>query len=54
MFQRLHPAGEYEGTGIGLTIVRRAVERMGGQVDFTSQPGQGTTFWLDLRRPDQP
>ena len=52
MFERIHPAAEYEGTGIGLTIVRKAVERMGGRVDFESEPGQGTTFWLELRRAD--
>src|SRR5439155_26519961 len=52
MFERIHPAAEYEGTGIGLTIVRKAVERMGGQVNFESKPGQGTTFWLELRKTD--
>ena len=48
----IHPAAEYEGTGIGLTIVRKAVERMGGRVNFESEPGQGTTFWLELRKTD--
>jgi signal transduction histidine kinase len=52
MFERIHPAAEYEGTGIGLTIVRKAVERMGGRVNFESKPGQGTTFWLELRKSD--
>ena len=52
MFERIHPAAEYEGTGIGLTIVRKAVERMGGRVNFESEPGQGTTFWLELRKTD--
>ena len=50
MFERIHPASEYEGTGIGLTIVRKAVERMGGRVDFKSELGQGTRFWLELRK----
>ncbi len=49
MFERIHPAAEYEGTGIGLTIVRKAVERMGGKVDFESEPGQGSKFWIELR-----
>lgn len=46
MFQRL--SNRYEGTGIGLTIVKKAVERMGGEVDFESVPGRGSTFWLEL------
>ena len=54
MFQRIHPASQYEGTGIGLTIVRRAAERMGGQVGFDSEPGKGSTFWIDLQRAEQP
>jgi len=49
MFERIHPAAEYEGTGIGLTIVRKAIERMGGKVDFESEPGQGSKFWIELR-----
>jgi PAS domain S-box-containing protein len=48
MFQRLHSPGVYEGTGIGLTIVRQAVERMGGTVGVQSAPGKGSRFWLDL------
>jgi signal transduction histidine kinase len=50
MFERIHPATEYEGTGIGLTIVQKAVERMGGHVDFQSKPGRGSKFWLELRK----
>jgi len=46
----LTPPSEYEGTGIGLTIVRKAVERMGGKVDFESEPGQGSKFWIELRK----
>ncbi|HUS37732.1 MAG TPA: ATP-binding protein [Verrucomicrobiae bacterium] len=48
MFERIHPAAEFEGTGIGLTIVRKAVERLNGQVGFKSTPGQGSKFWMQL------
>lgn len=50
MFQRLHSSGEYDGTGMGLTIVRKAVERMGGKVGVESEPGQGSRFWIELRK----
>jgi PAS domain S-box-containing protein len=49
MFQRLHRPDKYEGTGIGLAIVRKAVERMGGNVGVESEPGQGSRFWLELK-----
>jgi len=50
IFQRLNPAKTYEGTGIGLAIVQRAAERMGGQAGVESSPGRGSTFWLKLPR----
>jgi len=50
MFERLNSAEEYEGTGIGLAIVRKAVERMHGRVDYQSEPGHGTRFWIELRK----
>jgi PAS domain S-box-containing protein len=49
IFQSVHPLGAYEGTGIGLAIVRRAVERMGGRVGVQSEPGQGSRFWVELK-----
>jgi PAS domain S-box-containing protein len=52
MFQRMHSDQEYEGTGIGLAIVRKAVERMGGRVGLESEPGKGSTFWVELHKPD--
>src|SRR6267142_918776 len=49
MFQPLNPPGEYEGTGIGLAIVWKAVERMGGKVGVKSEPGRGSKFWIELK-----
>jgi len=50
LFERIHPAAEYEGTGIGLTIVRKAAERMNGQVGFESELGKGSSFWIQLTK----
>ncbi|HWD94284.1 MAG TPA: HAMP domain-containing sensor histidine kinase [Verrucomicrobiae bacterium] len=50
IFGRINPSGTYEGTGIGLAIVRKAAERMGGNVGVTSEPGKGSQFWLSLKK----
>ena len=47
-FERLHPETHYEGTGIGLSIVRKAVDRMGGTVGVESDGITGSQFWLEL------
>lgn len=46
IFERL--GSSYEGTGIGLTIVRKAIERMHGRIGVKSKPGSGSTFWIEL------
>jgi len=49
IFQRLNPAAETEGTGIGLTLCRRIVHRFGGAIWMESEPGKGTTMFFTLR-----
>jgi signal transduction histidine kinase/CHASE3 domain sensor protein len=48
VFERLHSAERYPGTGIGLAIVRKGLDRMGGQAGMKSQLGQGSRFWIAL------
>lgn len=51
MFQRLNP--DHDGTGIGLALVRKAVERMEGRAGVESEPGVGSRFWLELKIPGE-
>ncbi len=55
VFERLHGRGTYEGTGVGLAICQKIVDRHGGELDATSTPGEGSRFvvTLPLKQSDQ-
>jgi signal transduction histidine kinase len=53
VFQRLHGSAEYPGTGIGLAIVKKGVERLGGRVGVESASGEGSRFWIELAKGDR-
>jgi PAS domain S-box-containing protein len=52
IFERLHPPSEFPGTGIGLAIVHRAMERMKGRAGVEPGEREGSRFWIELPKPD--
>ncbi|MGZ5304491.1 MAG: sensor histidine kinase, partial [Bacteroidia bacterium] len=51
IFQRLHNSEKYPGTGIGLSLCKRIVERHGGDIWLESEPGNGTTVCFTIQKP---
>ncbi|MBD2441026.1 PAS domain S-box protein [Nostoc sp. FACHB-110] len=50
VFERLHGSDTYSGTGVGLAIVQKGIERQGGRVGVESELGKGSRFWIELRQ----
>ena len=54
IFTRLNPSQDYDGRGIGLAVVRKSLERMGGTVGVESEAGSGSRFWIELQAAKDP
>lgn len=53
VFERLHGQEHFSGTGIGLAIVKKGVERLGGQAGVESNPAGGSRFWVELQQAEE-
>jgi signal transduction histidine kinase len=53
LFQRLHSQSSYPGTGVGLAMVQKGIERMGGRIGVESESGKGSRFWFELRSSEE-
>ena len=54
MLERLHTCKEYQGTGIGLAIVKKAALKLGGTIRVESKPGRGSTFYVTVPATQEP
>ena len=50
LFERLHGEDKFPGTGVGLAIVKKGINKMGGRVGVDSTPGEGSRFWIELKK----